>query len=130
MQNPEGAYQEACKIHKERFCNPVVISANFEKKLATWPEIGVSDSSGMEEFNDFLQQVKIASEYITSLRVLNYPSQIQNLMEKFPSWFISKWSDKVLRLQRRDSRDTFLSLKDFLKEVCYCVERINIPQTV
>ena len=97
VQDPESAYQEACKILKERFGNPAIISTSFEKKLKTWPKVGPSDATGLEEFSDFLQQVKIASKHIESLKVLNYPSQIQVLVEKLPAWFKAKWSDKVLR---------------------------------
>ena len=85
VKDPDGTYQEARKILKERFGNPAVISTSFEKKLATWPKIGPNDATALEEFSDFLQQVKLASEHITSLKVLNFPSQIQHLVDKLPS---------------------------------------------
>ena len=130
VKDPDGAYQEARKILKERFGNPAVISTNFEKKLATWPKIGPNDATGLDEFSDFLQQVKLASEHITSLKMLNFSSQIQNLVDKLPSWFKAKWSDKVLWLQRKEDRDVFPSFKDFVEEICYHAERPNIPQIV
>ena len=58
-ENPEGAYREARRMFKERFGNPATIGTDIEKKLATWPKIGPSDTVGLEEFSDFLQQVKI-----------------------------------------------------------------------
>ena len=100
VENPEGAYQEARRILQERFGNPAIISTDFEK-LANWPKIGLSDTVGLEEFSDFLQQVQIASKHMESLKVLNYPSQIQVLVEKLPGWFKAKWSDKVLKFQKK-----------------------------
>ena len=90
VQDPEGAYQEARKILKERFGNPAIISTNFEKKLRTWPKVGPNHATGLEEFSDFLQQVKIASKHIESFKVLNYPSQIQVLVEKVTHMVQSK----------------------------------------
>ena len=58
------------------------MSTNFEKKVRTWLKVGPNDATGLEEFSDFLQQVKIASKHIESLKVLNCPSQIQVLVEK------------------------------------------------
>lgn len=128
VQDPESAYQEARKILKERFGNPAIISTDFEKKLTTWPKVGPNDATGLEEFSDFLQQVKIASKHIESLKVLSYPSQIQVLVEKLPGWFKAKWSDKVLKLQRKKGKDAFPSFEEFAEEVRYHAERTNIPQ--
>ena len=128
VQDPESAYQEARKILKERFGNPAIISTSFEKKLKTWPKVGPSDATGLEEFSDFLQQVKIASNHIESLKVLNYPSQIQVLVEKLPAWFKATWSDKVLKLQRKKGKGAFPSFEEFAEEVRYHAERTNIPQ--
>ena len=72
VENLEGAYREARKILKERFGNPAIIGADFEKKLATWPKIGPNGTVGLEEFSDLLQQIKVASKHIESLKVLNY----------------------------------------------------------
>lgn len=130
VQNPESAYQQARTILKERFGHPAIISTSFQKKLTTWPKVGPNDAAALEEFSDFLQQVKIASEHILSLQVLNYPSQIQSLVEKLPSWFKPKWSDKVLKLQKKEGKDTFPSFADFAQEVRYHAERVNIPQIV
>ena len=128
VQDPESAYQEARKILKDRYGNPAIISTEFEKKLTTWPKVGPNDATGLEEFSDFLQQVKIASKHIESLKVLSYPSQIQALVEKLPGWFKAKWSDKVLKLQRKKGKDAFPSFEEFAEEVRYHAERTNIPQ--
>ena len=128
VENPEGAYREARKILKERFGNPAIISTDFEKKLVNWSKIGLNDTVSLEEFSDFLQQVKIASKHIESLKVLNYPSQIQALVEKLPGWFKAKWSDKVLKFQKKKGKDAFPPFEEFAEEVRYHAERTNIPQ--
>ena len=107
VENPEGAYREARRIVMERFGNPATIGTDFKKKLANWPKIGLNNTVSLEEFSDFLQQVKIASKHIESLKVLNYPSQIQALVEKLPGWFKAKWSDKVLKFQKKKGKDAF-----------------------
>ena len=93
VENPEGAYREARRILKKHFSNPAIICAHFEKKLATWPKIRPSDTVGLEEFSDFLQQEKIASKHVERPKVLNYPSQIQVLVEK-ATWVVQS---KVVR---------------------------------
>ena len=75
-----------------------------------------------------MQQVKIASKHIESLKVLNYPSQIQALVEKLPGWFKAKWSDKVLKFQKKEGKDAFPPFEEFAEEVRYHAERTNIPQ--
>ena len=90
--------------------------------------IGPSDTVGLEEFSDFLQRVKIANKHVESLKFLNYPSQIQVLLEKQPGWFKAKWSDKVLKFQRKKGKDAFPPFEEFTEEVRYHAERTNIPQ--
>ena len=71
VEQPEVAYTEAQKILKERFGNNAKIGG----------------AGALQEFSDFLCQVQIASKHIVSLKVYNYPSQIQPLVEKVPSWY-------------------------------------------
>ena len=49
-------------------------------------------------------------------------------MEKLPGWFKAKWSDKVLKFQRKKGKDAFPSFEEFAEEVRYHAERTNIPQ--
>ena len=98
------------------------------KKLANWSRIPPNDASALEEFSDFLYQGQIASQHMSGLGVLDYPSQIQSFVEKLSGWFKNKWSDKVLKLQKSNGKDAFPSFKDFVQEVRYHAERTNIPQ--
>ena len=126
--DPGKAYQEARKKLKERFGHPALLSVEFENKLSSWPKIGNNDAEGMQEFGDFLQQVEIASQYISNLKIFEFPYKLQSLVEKLPGWFKSKWSNKVQKLQQTEGHDAFPSFSDFVAEVTFHAERMNIPQ--
>jgi hypothetical protein len=128
VRDQETAYQRARSILKDRFGNNAILGADFERRLSARPKISPNDPRALEEFSDFLQQVQIASEYISSLKVFDFPSQIQLLVEKLPSWFKTKWSDKIIKLQREQGKDSFPSFNDFAETVKYHAERMNIPQ--
>ena len=128
VQDPEKAYQHARTIFKDRFGNNAILGADFEKRISTWPKINPNDPIAVEEFSDFLQQVVIASEHIKSLKVFDFASQIQVLVEKLPAWFKSKWSDKIVKLQREEGKDAFPFFKEFAATVKYHAERMNIPK--
>lgn len=101
---------------------------DLETKLSTWPKIGPNDLVGSKEFSVFFLQVNIVFEHIPSLKVLNYPSQIQRT--KYLAGFKAKLSNRVLKLQRRESRDAFQSFKEFVEEVRYHAEWVNITKIV
>ena len=65
-----------------------------------------------------------------SLKLFNFPSQIQLLAEKLPGWFKAKWSNKVMKLQKEKGKDAFPLFKQFVKVVCYEAERMNVSQSV
>ena len=126
--DPGKAYQEARKKLKERFGHPALLSVEFENQLSSWPKIGNNDAEGMQESGDFLQQVEIASQYISNLKIFEFSSKLQSLVEKLPGWFKSKWSNKVQKLQQTEGHDAFPSFSDFVAEVTFHAERMNIPQ--
>ena len=127
--DPERAYTEARKKLKERFGHSAILSTEFESKLSNWPKIGSNDAKGMQEFSDYLQQVELATEDISNLKIFEYSSKLQSLVEKFPGWFQSKWSNKVQKLQQAEGQNAFPSFSVFVKEVTFHAERMNIPQT-
>ena len=85
--NPEKAYREARKRLKQRFGRSAIVATDFENKLTNWPKIANNDAIGIREFSDFLQQVEIASEHLPALKIFEYPSKIQALVDKLPNWF-------------------------------------------
>ncbi len=100
VRDQETAYQRARIILKDRFGNNAILGADFERRLGVWLKISPNDPMALEEFSDFLQQVQIASEYISSLKVFDFPSQIQLLVEKLPSWFKTKCLSFLQRFRR------------------------------
>lgn len=105
-----------------------MLSTEFESKLSNWPKTGSNDAKGMQEFSDYLQQLKLGTEHISNLKIFEYSSKLQSLVEKLPGWFQSKWSNKVQKLQQAEGQNAFPSLSVFVKEVTFHAERMNIPQ--
>ena len=126
--SPEIAYTEARKKLKSRFGRPAIIATDFENKLANWPKVANNDAQGLREFSDFLQQVEIAMNHLHSLRIFEYPSKLQTLVEKLPGWFLTKWSTKVQTLLQEKGCNAFLTFTEFVEEVTFHADRMNIPQ--
>ena len=128
INDPEKAYKESRKRLKDRFGHSAILSADFEKRLASWPKIGNNDAKGIQEFSDFLQQVEVARDHIQSLKIFDFSSKLQSLVEKLPGWFKTKWSTKVQKLQQAQGHSAFPPFSEFVKEVNFHAERMNIPQ--
>ena len=128
IDDPEKAYKESKKRLKYHFENSAILSDDFEKRLTSWPKIGNNDAKGIQEFSDFLQQVEIARDHIPSLKIFDFSSKLQSLVEKLPRWFKTKWSTKVQKLQQTDGHSAFPSFSEFVKEINFHAEQMNIPQ--
>lgn len=126
--SPKVAYNEARKKLKSCFGRPAIIAVDFENKLANWPKITINDAQALREYSDFLQQVKIAKTHLHSLKIFEFPSKLQTLVEKLPNWFSTKSSTKVQTLQQQKGSDTFPTFAEFLAEVAFHKECMNIPQ--
>ena len=75
-----------------------------------------------------LQEVELATEHISNLKIFEYSSKLQSLVEKLPGWFQSKWSNNVQKLQQTEGQNAFPSFSVFVREVTFHAERMNIPQ--
>lgn len=126
--SPEIAYNEARKKLKSRFGRPAIVAADFENKLANWPKIANNDPQALREFSDFLQQVEIAKTQLHKLKIFEFPSKLQTLVEKLPNWFLTKWSTTVQKLQQEKGSDAFSTFAEFVTEVTFHADRMNIPQ--
>ena len=113
--DPEKAYKESRKRLKYRFGNSAVLSADFEKRLTNWPKIENNDAKRIQEFSDFLQQEGIARDHIPSLKIFDFSSKLQSLVQKLPGWFKTEWSTKVQKSQQTDGHSAFLSFSEFVK---------------
>ncbi|XP_032228943.1 uncharacterized protein LOC5504746 [Nematostella vectensis] len=126
--DPDTAYREARNKLRNRFGRPDIIATECETKLTNWPKIAPNDGKGLREFSDFLYQVHVASAHMSALKIYEFPSKIQSLVEKLPGWFATKWSIKVQALQQERGYSAFPSFSDLVTEVCFHAERMNIPQ--
>ncbi|XP_032225977.2 uncharacterized protein LOC116608996 [Nematostella vectensis] len=126
--DPDTAYREARNKLRNRFGRPDIIATEFETKLTNWPKIAPNDGKGLREFSYFLYQVQVASAHMSALKIYEFPSKIQSLVEKLPGWFATKWSIKVQALQQERGYSAFPSFSDLVTEVCFHAERMNIPQ--
>ena len=117
--DPERDYTEARKKLKERFGHSAILSTEFESKLSNWPKIGSNDAKRMHEISDYLQQVELATEHISNLKIFEYSSKLQSLVEKLPGWFQSKWSNKVQKLQQNEGQNAFPAFSVFVREVTF-----------
>ena len=104
------------------------MATDFENNLANWPKIANNDTQGLRGLSNFLQQVEIAKTHLLSLQIFQYPSKIQTLVNKLPSWFLTKWSSKVQTLQQEKGCDTFPTFAEFVAEVTFHADHMNIPQ--
>lgn len=128
LRNPDTAYQEARLRLKERFGHCQIVCTEFEDRLDKWPKIGPNDAQGLREYSDFLQQALLAQNINHSMKIYEFPSKLQALVEKMPSWFKTNWSNQVQILQQREGRGAFPSFSDFVNQVKFHAERMNIPQ--
>ena len=126
--SPQIAYNEARKKLKQRFGRSGIVATDFENKLANWPKITNNDAQGLRDLSDFLQQVEIAKTHLSSLQIFEYPSKIQTLVNKLPGWFLTKWSSKVQTLQQEKGCDAFPTFAEFVAEVTFHADRMNIPR--
>ena len=126
--SPEIAYTEARKKLKSRFGRPAIIATDFQNKLANWPKSTNSDAQGLQELSNILQQVEIVLNHLHSLKIFEFPSKLQTLVKKLPGWFLTKWSTKVQTLQQEKGCNTFPTFTEFVEEVTFHADRMNIPQ--
>ena len=126
--SPQIAYNEAQKKLKQPFGCSTIVASDFENKLANWPKMANNDAQGLRDLSDFLQQVEIAKMHLSSPQFFEYPSKIQTLFNKLPSWFLTKWSSKVQSLQQERGCNAFPTFTEFVAEVTFYADRMNIPQ--
>ena len=117
----EVAYNEARKKPKSHFGRPAIIAASFENKLANWPKLAINDAQALREYSNFSQQVEIAKTYLHSLKIFEFPSKLETLVEKLPNWFSTKWATKVQTLQQEKGSDAFPTFAEFVAEVTFHV---------
>jgi len=123
--SPQIAYNEAGKTLKQHFGCSAIVATDFENKLANWSKITNNDTQGLRDRSDLSE---IAKTRLSSLQIFEYPFKIQTLVNKLPGWFLTKWSSKVQRLQQEKGCDAFPTFAEFVAEVTFHADRMNIAQ--
>ena len=63
----DSAYKEARKLLDHRFGNPVHVAEAYKSSLRKWSKIGDGNSSGLQEFSDFLVRCEEAMKTMNSM---------------------------------------------------------------
>lgn len=115
----EDAYQKAKTQLRERFGNPFLISDAYRKKINEWPRISASDGPSLRKFADFLETCRAATTEIKYLKVLDDPDENQRMLQKLPSFVVTRWSRVVDRwLSKEDhAYPPFTEFCGFLKKL-------------
>ena len=79
-------YKEARKLLDHRFGNPVHVAETYKSSLEKWPQISDGNSSGLQEFSDFLVQCKEAMKTMKSMGDLDSTQTLLQISAKLPSY--------------------------------------------
>ena len=109
-----NSFDRALQVLDERYGNHFVISNSFRSKLNNWPKISNSDRIGLRSFSDFLNQCLLAKDRY-NMTVLDDELENAKMLEKLPSWMISKWAKQVYK--SRINHNVFPPFTQFVKFV-------------
>ena len=93
--NTETTYKRALDLLSKRFGSEFAISEAFREKLYGWPQIRESDSKGMRQFSDVLQQCDLAKCSIKGLECLSDCRENKKMLAKLPDYVIVKWNRMI-----------------------------------
>ena len=83
-----------------------VVSTAFTRKLQQWPKLAPKDSSGLSDFADCLGKIEAIRATVSSLEVLDYPSENVHLVEKLSYFLESTWRDRIDSWRGKYGHDT------------------------
>ena len=87
----DKGYEEACKLLAQRFGNPFQVAEAYKAKLLNWPQIITGDSSGLQDFSDFLVHCAGAMQSMKYMEELNSTRLLQEISTKLPLKSGSRW---------------------------------------
>ena len=113
MLPPSEAYSAAYRLLVNRYGDNYVLAKAFRNRLASWPRIVGSETAGLRNFIDFLNQCKSAKRSFPALRVLDDESENADLTKKLPAWLARQWGRRVVAI--REATDEFPSFDSFVE---------------
>ena len=112
----DSAYKEARKLLDHRFGNPVHVAEAYKSSLRKWPQISDGNSSGLQEFSDFLVRCEEAMKTMNSMGDLDSTQTLLQISAKLPSYSGVKWCRHAHEAQTKTKTITFSDFVRFVKE--------------
>ena len=112
----DSAYKEARKLLDHRFGNPVHVAQAYKPSLRKWPQISDRNSSGLQEFSDFLVRCEEAMKTMNSMGDLDSTQTLLQISAKLPSYSGVKWCRHAHEAQTKTKTITFSDFVRFVKE--------------
>ena len=113
----DRAYNKARKMLDQRFRNPVHAAEAYKSSLRNWPKINDGDSSGLQDFSDFLIQCEEAMKTIQSMGDLDSTETLRLVCSKLPSYSAVKWCRHTYERKTKSKKMiTFSAFMNFVRE--------------
>ena len=112
----DSAYKEARKLLDHRFGNPVHVAEAYKSSLRKWSKISDGNSSGLQEFSDFLVRCEEAMKTMNSMGDLDSTQTLLQISAKLPSYSGVKWCRHAHEAQTKTKTITFSDFVRFVKE--------------
>ena len=112
----DSAYVKARKMLDQRFGNPVHVAEAYKSSLRSWSKINDGDSSGLQDFSDFLVRCEEAMKKMQSMGDLDSTETLRLVSSKLPSYSAVKWCRHAHETQTKSRKIvTFSALVNFVK---------------
>ena len=121
----DSAYKEARRLLDHRFGNPVNVAEAYKSSLRKWPKISDGNSSGVQEFSDFLVRCEEAMKTMKSMGDLDPTQTLLQISAKLPSYSGIKWRRHAHEAQTKTKK--IITFSDFVKFFKEEAELANDP---
>lgn len=114
--NTGNGYKQAKKLLAQKFGDPYHVAESFKSRLRGWARICEGESSGIQEFSDFLIRCREAMKSMRYMSELNSTETLVQVSAKLPSYSSVEWCHYACDLRER-TKDVVLfnDLADFVK---------------
>ncbi|XP_078382421.1 uncharacterized protein LOC144665122 [Oculina patagonica] len=113
----DSAYEKARKMLDDRFGNPVHVAEAYKSRLRNWPKVMDGDSSGIQDFADFLVRCEEAMKKMQSTGDLDSTETLRLVSSKLPSYCGVKWCRHAHDIQKKTKKIvTFSAFVKFVGE--------------
>ena len=113
MKEPSAGYARARQLLKERFGDPYVISEAWVTKIVDGPVVKPNNIESLQNFTD---DVRDCVETLMTMKMLNEVdtrTRLVRLMNRLPTYLITRWSPKVTLQLRMTTRVLVLMENQF-----------------